>query len=259
MLVAILTKPWWKSLVKGNDEEEVSDHQPSAEEREEEGAPESMAVEAAEVLAASAEEVQEEAGEETPAPRETRRGREGRREGRGNQRRRGERRPVDEREEEEGEEQEETLNAEETHHDEDPFAPAYDLEHGRPIQERVSSGAALPWKSKIKTPKDFFAEELLYRFDILERQDRDELRGKYRVELKGFKGGIWTVDLGDELTVVNRREEAEIVLTMQQKDFIHLVNGEMNPQLLILAQKLKVQGDIRKAVKFENLLVPSSE
>ena len=85
-----------------------------------------------------------------------------------------------------------------------------------------------------------------------------EVQG-YRIELKGYKGGIWTVDLGDELTVVNRREEAEIVLTMQQRDFIHLVNGEMNPQLLILAQKLKVQGDIRKAVKFENLLVPSSE
>jgi hypothetical protein len=140
----------------------------------------------------------------------------------------------------------------------DPLAPGYDLEFGEPIpqstQDRGRDSAR--WKTNIDSAKDFFATELLYRFDILEPAERGELAGTYRIELRGYKGGVWTLNIGDDLEVLNRREEAEVVLAMQQHDFLQLVNGQLNPQLAILSQKVKIQGDIHKITAFNALLSP---
>ncbi len=138
----------------------------------------------------------------------------------------------------------------------DPLAPAFDLDEGTPL---TRSKGALPARNNVKSAKEFFNGEILYRFEILEDEARVELRGKYRIELKGFQGGIWTVEVGDQLEIVNRRDEAEIVLTMQQRDFLQLVNGELNPQLAVFAQKMRISGDLRKAVAFQALLSPEGE
>lgn len=143
----------------------------------------------------------------------------------------------------------------------DPLGSVYDLERGE-LLERAPSHRGherLPWSSRIQNAKEFFSTEILYRFDILEREDQQLLRGRYRIELKGFKGGIWTIDVGEGLNVVNRREEADIVFTMQQRDFLQLVNGDLNPQLAMLAQKIRIQGDLRQAVAFERILLPIEE
>jgi len=140
----------------------------------------------------------------------------------------------------------------------DPLAPGFDLEEGTPLPVGRSRGA-LPGRAAVKSAKEFFNGEILYRFDILEDEARNELKGKYRIELKGFQGGIWTVDVGDQLEIVNRRDEAEIVLTMQQRDFLQLVNGDLNPQLAVFAQKMRISGDLRKAVAFQALLSPEGE
>ncbi|MFN8389157.1 MAG: SCP2 sterol-binding domain-containing protein [Bdellovibrionota bacterium] len=135
----------------------------------------------------------------------------------------------------------------------DPLAPAYDIEKGTPLGSHRHD---LPIRANIKNAKEFFNTELLYRYDILEDHERAELGGRYRIELKGFQGGVWTVQLGDNLDVVNRREDAEIVFTMQQNDFLQLVNGQLNPQLAMFAQKMRVHGDLKKAVRFQSLLSP---
>ncbi len=142
----------------------------------------------------------------------------------------------------------------------DPLAPAYDLEAGEPVRPRVrDEGPGLPGKTKVRSAKEFFSQEILYRFDILEPEERAPLLGKYRLELKGYRGGVWTVFLAEDIQVVNRREDADVVLTMQQRDFVSLVNGDLNPQLGILAQKIRIQGDIRKAAAFNEILTPSSD
>jgi putative sterol carrier protein len=43
---------------------------------------------------------------------------------------------------------------------------------------------------------------------------------------------------------------------MQQKDFLDVINGILNPQLAILSQKIKVVGDVKKAVFFQSVLAP---
>lgn len=162
--------------------------------------------------------------------------------------------------EEAGVEEEETEDVEilGNQGEDDPFASGvFDLEHGRPFQPSEGRGETLPWKSYIDSPKEFLTAEILYRFDILEKKDREFLFGTYRLELKGFRGGVWTITLGDQLVVVNRREDAEVTISMQQQDFIQLINGDLNPQLAIVAEKIKITGDIRKGIAFQKVLAPS--
>lgn len=138
----------------------------------------------------------------------------------------------------------------------DPLAPGFDIEKGTPLGSQRGE-SELPVRTKIRNAKEFFNQEILYRFDILEDDTRTELAGNYRIELKGFQGGVWTITVGNNLDVVNRKEDAEIVFTLQQRDFLQLVNGQLNPQLAMFAQKMRVQGDLRKAVAFQAILVPS--
>lgn len=144
--------------------------------------------------------------------------------------------------------------------EDDPLSPAYDLDHGEPLEERGSSTRrSVANRAEVRSAKEFFNGEILYRFDILDDESRKELVGSYRVELKGYSGGIWTVNVADQIEVVNRREEADVVLTMQQRDFLQLVNGEINPQLAIVAQKLRLSGDVRKGVTAQILFSPLGE
>ena len=143
----------------------------------------------------------------------------------------------------------------------DPLAPAFDLERGVPLSQSAHHhhAPAHSPRSNIKSAKEFFNSEILYRFDILEDLDRSELLGSYLIELKGYQGGIWTVVVGEQVEVVNRREDADIVITMHQRDFLELVNGQLNPQLAIFAQKMRVQGDLRRCISFDRLLTPYTD
>lgn len=135
---------------------------------------------------------------------------------------------------------------------------AYDLENGSlmDIQSSIDE-PFVPRRTEIKSAKEFFNTEILYRFDILENFQRKKLNGCVRIELKGYQGGVWSVIIGDNnIEVVNRKEEADLVIVMQQKDFLHIVNGRINCMLAILAQKMKIIGDVSKALDFQILLVP---
>lgn len=114
-------------------------------------------------------------------------------------------------------------------------------------------------RARIDSPKEFFSTEMLYLYDLLLPEERDALIGRYRIELKGHQGGVWTIVLDKQLEVLNTREDADVVFSMHQSDFMEIINGELNPQLALLAQKVKLSGDVRKAVRFQSLLAPSEE
>lgn len=142
--------------------------------------------------------------------------------------------------------------------DDDPLAPGYDLDDGKPLRDldEQQNFPGLPVRAAVDSAKEFFKTEFIYRYDLLDDAERAPKAGRYRFELKGFQGGIWTLILNQDMEIVNRREEADIVYTMQQKDFVHIVNGDINPQLAILAKKLRITGDMRKAINFLDLFVP---
>lgn len=242
MLVGIITKNWLRSLVKGDDD---ARGEPDLEFEQEVRVAASS--EDDELSGSEVEPAVEASSDSAEDPDDLAQG--------------------DEEEEQESEEAEEdsvaASDAEQSASAiDDPLAPAYDLEDGELFDEDdflEEQKPKLPWSSRVQSAKDFFATEILYRFDILEMDMRRTLAGNYRFEIKGYQGGVWTLGVGEELSVVNRREEADIVLTMYQRDFLQLVNGELNPQLAILAQKLRVQGDIRKAMAFQDIILPQRD
>ncbi len=146
-------------------------------------------------------------------------------------------------------------------YDDDPLALGYDMQRGAPLddsyeQEKVRG---LPSSNKVETVNEFFNTEFVYRYDILEDEDRDSQKGKYRFEFGGEENKVWTVSIDDDFEVKNSNEEAGIVMSVAEKDFLNLVNGEINPQLAILAGKLKIEGDLGKAINLLDLLVPDAD
>lgn len=141
----------------------------------------------------------------------------------------------------------------------DDLSEIYDLDKGERVDSSALVEEVLPWRARVDTAKEFFQSEILYRYDIVETEKQKTLSGDYRFELKGYQGGIWTVSLKDGVQVVNRREPADVVFTMQQKDFLHMVNGEINPQLAILAGRVKITGDVKRALLVQEILGPVSE
>ena len=133
---------------------------------------------------------------------------------------------------------------------------AFDLEHGNRIEEEEHKH---PWKGKTTSTKQFFSEELLYRYDILEDKERERVNGKFRIELDGDQPEVWSLEIRDEIEVVNESQEAEVVFNATHKDFLNIINGVLNPQLSILAEKIKINGDIKKALAFHRLLAPAAE
>jgi len=115
-------------------------------------------------------------------------------------------------------------------------------------------------RDDIQSVKEFFNSEVLYRFDILDDQRRTDLIGRYRIEVRGDKGGVWTLDLSqNKIDVTPQREEADLVLMLHSDDFISIVNGELNPQIALVSQRVKVSGDSKKASLFQNIMSPLNE
>jgi len=126
-------------------------------------------------------------------------------------------------------------------------------------EEEVEREEPKVWRGKVDSARSFFSTELIYRYDILDPALQNKLKGRYRVEVKGNNGGTWTLIIDNKLEVLGQREEADIVLSVQQKDFLSLVNGDLNPQMALLAQKVRLQGDVRQASLFQCLLAPPGQ
>jgi hypothetical protein len=218
--MAILSKTWWRSLVKGDGSPE-SEVSTSGEEIDQTNAKADNDFLFADLeVSANPPEVETASGEESGQEPQVERGRNrsrGRRE-RGPRDRRG--------------------------GSEDRREP------------REDAPPRLPPRARVASAKDFFTEEAIYRYDLMLPQQREELKGDYRIEVKGNKGGVWSLKIDSSLEIVNRREDADVVLSLQQKDFVQLVNGDLNPQMAILAQKMKVLGDMRSVATLQSLLVP---
>jgi putative sterol carrier protein len=135
----------------------------------------------------------------------------------------------------------------------------FELEQDEPSQEDRSRDKRRPRRGPVQSPRDFFSDDILYRYDMIEEPERSALKGSYRLELKGQQGGVWTVRIDDAVEVLNRREDADVVLSVQHGDFLKLVNGQLNPQIAILSKKLRVTGDLKQAMAFNSVICPSDD
>ncbi len=77
-----------------------------------------------------------------------------------------------------------------------------------------------------------------------------------QVNLTGKEGGVFYVEIKDGKVSVEPYEynDRNCALTLSLEDFNKLLNGKLDPVFAFTAGKLKVDGDVGKALEFSKLL-----
>ena len=77
-----------------------------------------------------------------------------------------------------------------------------------------------------------------------------------QVNLTGKEGGVFYVEIKDGKVNVEPYEynDRNCALTLSLEDFNKLLNGKLDPVFAFTVGKLKVDGDIGKALEFSKLL-----
>lgn len=79
----------------------------------------------------------------------------------------------------------------------------------------------------------------------------------YQFEVLGDEEGTWHLDLKNSPGSAGKgapSQTPDATLTMNSKDFFNMLSGQLKPANAFLSGKLKINGDMRKAMKMEKLM-----
>jgi putative sterol carrier protein len=79
----------------------------------------------------------------------------------------------------------------------------------------------------------------------------------FQFEVLGEEAGTWYMDLKNAPGKAGKGKpdfEPDATLTMDSKDFFNMLSGQLKPANAFLGGKLKISGDMRKAMKMEKLM-----
>jgi len=105
------------------------------------------------------------------------------------------------------------------------------------------------------TPKEYFTQKVPENLKS-RAASMAKIQACYQFNITGESGGTWTLDLkkpGGEVRE-GAAEKADCTITMEDKNFVKLVSGNMNPQLAFMTGKLKVAGSMGLALKLQSIL-----
>jgi putative sterol carrier protein len=76
-----------------------------------------------------------------------------------------------------------------------------------------------------------------------------------QIDLNGDGGGQWAINIADgSLSVDEGQADApNLTLRMDAADYVELVHGRANAMALFMAGKVKVEGDVSLAMKFQEI------
>lgn len=76
-----------------------------------------------------------------------------------------------------------------------------------------------------------------------------------QIDLSGEGGGQWFIKLADGNIAIDegQAETSHLTLRMTAGDFVDLVHGRANAMALFMGGKVKVEGDITLAMKFQEI------
>lgn len=98
-------------------------------------------------------------------------------------------------------------------------------------------------------------------FQKIESLLSDEIVSKtraiYEFNVKGEEAGVWFADLKNGTGKVGKGKppvDADATLTMDSKHFFDMFSGKLKPASAFMTGKLKIKGDLQKAMKLEKLM-----
>lgn len=97
-------------------------------------------------------------------------------------------------------------------------------------------------------------EKIQGRFN--EGADLGDLTASYLFKLTGDDGGEWSIKIEDGKgeVVDGAIEDPACTVTMAASDFVGIVRGSANAQMLFMSGKLKVSGNMGLALKLQKVL-----
>lgn len=75
----------------------------------------------------------------------------------------------------------------------------------------------------------------------------------FKFDLEGEGGGTYLVNLKDDVGVKEGDGPADCTIRMSASDYVDMLSGSANPQMLFFQGRLKIEGDIGLAMKLQNL------
>jgi putative sterol carrier protein len=119
-----------------------------------------------------------------------------------------------------------------------------------PTQDAVQSGGAAPESGSIASL--FTKIEKYITPEVLEKTG-----ATFQFDVVGEEAGTWFIDLKNAPGKAGKGKPdfiPDATLTMDSKDFFNMLSGQLKPANAFLGGKLKISGDMRKAMKMEKLM-----
>ena len=102
-----------------------------------------------------------------------------------------------------------------------------------------------------KTPKEVLEKDLPSRFKPEKAQEIDTV---VQMDIRGPRGGIWTVIIKDQKIEVKEgtHQTPNLTIEMAETDFLDLIYGKLNGTMAFFSGKLKIKGDVAAALKLKD-------
>jgi putative sterol carrier protein len=119
------------------------------------------------------------------------------------------------------------------------------------------SEAPRPPRTRPTSAKDLILEHVPDRAKYASSHLRVELTGSVLVKIKDSKDKFLFDWRGDKAkTEQTQSDEAECTISVSESDLMKIANGDLNPQVSMLSEKVKVAGKSSLAIYFFNLVAP---
>ncbi|RFU64799.1 SCP2 sterol-binding domain-containing protein [Peribacillus glennii] len=110
-----------------------------------------------------------------------------------------------------------------------------------------------------RTIEDYSLKEVMQKIEEVLNQDSKPIEGVnaiYQYDISGEEEGTYQMHLADGKAKVVEGEEvkADCILKLSMQDFRHMMLGKLNGTAAFMSGKLKIKGDIGKAIKMEGIL-----
>jgi len=104
----------------------------------------------------------------------------------------------------------------------------------------------------IKTPRQFFEEELPKRFNAAKAAGVDVI---VQLDIEGSEGGNWIVIIKDQKMTIKEGVHPSPALSvrMNEKDYLDVINNKMSGEKAFMTGKIQFRGSIALALKLREM------